>query len=82
MKKLFTLALAALERCGKSSDHTEAATVTPEAKPNSPFCKRSGISPFMKNTMADPSMVPNNGINSPIISGISLIRLMGPVGLI
>jgi len=50
---------------GINSDHTEAATITPEAKPRSDFCTRGDISSFMKNTKAEPSIVPNNGISSP-----------------
>ena len=61
---------------GISSDHTEAATITPEAKPNSDFCKRGDMSFFMKKTNAAPSIVPNKGINKltviPILSVIFL----------
>ncbi len=53
---------------GISSDHTDAATMTPDAKPNSDFCRRTDISPFMKNTKAEPSIVPSNGISSPMIN--------------
>ena len=52
---------------GMSSDHTEAATITPEAKPNSDFCKRGDMSFFMKKTNEAPNIVPNNGINSPTV---------------
>lgn len=52
---------------GMSNDHTEAATITPEAKPNSDFCKRGDMSFFMKKTNEAPSIVPNNGINNPIV---------------
>ena len=33
-----------------SNDHTDAATITPEAKPNSDFCTRADISSFIKKT--------------------------------
>ena len=52
---------------GMSKDHTEAATITPEAKPNNDFCNRADISSFIMNTKAEPSIVPNNGIRSPMI---------------
>ena len=52
---------------GMSKDHTDAATITPEAKPNNDFCSRADISSFIKNTKADPSIVPNSGMRSPTI---------------
>ena len=48
---------------GMSSDQTEAATMTPDAKPIRIFCSRSGIAFFIKKTNADPSAVPRNGIS-------------------
>ena len=48
---------------GMISDHMEAATITPEAKPKRNFCRRGDISSFMKNTNAAPSIVPRKGIN-------------------
>ena len=53
---------------GISSDHTEAATITPDAKPSKDFCIRADISSFMKNTKAEPSIVPSSGISSPMIN--------------
>ena len=53
---------------GMSSDHTEAATITPEANPSSDFCTSAGISCFMKNTNAAPVIVPSSGSVSAIIS--------------
>ena len=53
---------------GISSDHTDAATITPDAKPNNDFCNRSEISFFIKNTKAEPSIVPSSGISNPIIN--------------
>ena len=49
---------------GMSSDHTEAATITPEAKPNNDFCANTGMPLFMKNTKAEPKTVPRNGISN------------------
>ena len=53
-----------------SSDHTDAATITPEAKPSNVFCKRGDISSFIRKTKAAPSMVPINGMSNPITSVI------------
>ena len=47
---------------GISSDHTEAATITPDAKPRRAFWSSAGISFRMKNTKAEPNAVPANGI--------------------
>jgi hypothetical protein len=52
----------------KTDSETDAATITPDAKPNNVFCSFTDISPFIKNTKAEPSIVPSNGINSPIIN--------------
>ncbi len=49
---------------GINSDQIDAATITPEAKPKSVFCKRSGIFSFMKKTKAAPIIVPKKGISS------------------
>ena len=62
------LSIEAISMAGISSDHTDAATITPEAKPNNVFCSRADISSFMKNTKAEPSIVPSSGISSPIIN--------------
>jgi hypothetical protein len=58
---------------GMSNDHTEAAIITPEAKPNSDFCNLGDMSFFMKKTKAAPSMVPNKGINKPIAVPIMVV---------
>ena len=50
---------------GISSDQTEAAIITPEAKPSSSFSSFSFILFFIRNTIAAPSVVPAKGINSP-----------------
>ena len=39
--------------------------MTPEAKPSSPFCRRSGSMPRRKKAHAAPSVVPMNGIMRP-----------------
>ena len=52
---------------GIRSDHTEAATITPEANPINAFCSLSGIFSFMKNTKPLPIIVPISGSSSPII---------------
>ena len=61
---------ASISIAGMSSDHTDAATITPEAKPRSDFCSRTDISPRMKNTKAEPSIVPSSGTSSPMINVI------------
>ncbi len=52
---------------GISSDHTEAATITPAAKPVSPFCTCGAMPRRIMNTHAEPSAVPKNGNNMPTI---------------
>lgn len=37
-----------------------------DAKPSSAFCRRSGMSRFIKNTNDAPSIVPNRGMRRPI----------------
>ena len=54
-------------------DHTDAATITPDAKPSSDFCSRADISFRIKNTKAEPSIVPSSGINSPIINVVVIV---------
>ena len=58
---------ALISIAGMSNDHTDAATITPEAKPSNDFCSRMDISSFIKNTKAEPSIVPNSGIRSPMV---------------
>ena len=65
---------------GISSDHTDAATITPDAKPSKVFCNLTDISSFMKNTKAEPSMVPSRGINSPTMSVIIFFSFNGCKG--
>ena len=51
---------------GMRRDHTEAATITPDANPSRAFWTGAGISFLMKNTNADPRAVPRNGIISAV----------------
>jgi hypothetical protein len=48
-----------------SNDHTDAATITPEANPNKDFCTIGLKSLFKKNTQPAPNVVPKNGIKIP-----------------
>ena len=50
---------------GISRLRTDAATITPAAKPVSARCTVSLSVLFMKNTQAAPSDVPRNGIKMP-----------------
>ena len=51
---------------GMSSDQTEAATITPEAKPSSARLTRSPRPSRSRKTHAAPSAVPRNGSHTPI----------------
>ena len=66
---------ASISIAGISSDHTDAATITPEAKPNNVFCTRGDRSSFMKKTNAAPSIVPSRGISSPRINVVVIIEM-------
>ena len=55
-----------ISMAGIRRDHTEAATITPEANPSRTFCTSAGMSFFMKNTKADPSVVPRKGTRSAV----------------
>ena len=57
---------------GMSSDHTEAATITPEAKPSSVRSSSGDICPRMKNTNAEPSTVPNSGKRRMMIKPVAI----------
>ena len=50
---------------GKRRLHTDAAVITPAAKPSSAHSVLFRISFFIKNAQADPSAVPNSGNNTP-----------------
>ena len=52
---------------GIRSDHTDAATMTPDAKPRRPFSTFCRIPFLIKYTHAAPSVVPANGIRIPRI---------------
>ena len=52
---------------GIRSDHTEAATMMPEANPRSIFWMTGLISFCTKNTQPAPMVVPRNGIKIPKI---------------
>ena len=54
---------SAIEIEGRSNDQTEAAIITPEAKPNKVFCRWELISFLIKKTKAEPITVPSKGIN-------------------
>ena len=54
----------AISMAGIKSDQTEAAIITPEANPRRSFSIFLCI-PRIKNTMADPRVVPAKGINNP-----------------
>ena len=56
-----------MSMAGIRSDQTEAATITPDAKPRSVFCTFSFSASLRRNTQAAPAVVPMNGINSPHI---------------
>lgn len=51
---------------GIRSDHTEAATITPEANPKRIFSSLAFNSFFKKKTVAEPKRVPKNGMESKI----------------
>ena len=55
----------AISIAGIRSDHTDAAIITPDANPSNSFCTFSFISFRIKNTIAEPNVVPANGIKIP-----------------
>ena len=56
---------SAISIAGIRSDHTDAAIMTPDANPSSVFSSFCFISFLIKNTIAEPSTVPENGISIP-----------------
>ncbi len=56
---------------------TEAATITPAANPVSALCNLSSILLFSRNTQAEPSEVPKNGISIP--NAISVFTVITPL---
>ena len=57
---------SAMSMAGIISDQTEAAIITPEAKPSSSRCRPGFTPPFRKNTKQEPNAVPRNGISMPM----------------
>ena len=57
--------LVAISREGINKDQTEAATITPEAKPSNDFSTLLLILFFIKKTTAAPNKVPIKGIVIP-----------------
>ena len=55
-----------ISMAGINNDHTEAATITPEANPSNDFCRRTDIPSRIRNTKAAPDIVPSRGINNPM----------------
>ena len=55
--KMLLPASSAISMAGMSSDHTDAAIITPAAKPRNTFCMVWDISFLKKNTMPAPSTV-------------------------
>jgi len=55
---------------GIIKDHTEAATITPDANPSNIFWSIAGISCFIKNTKAEPRAVPRKGISKAVNTGL------------
>lgn len=62
---------------GNMSDQIDAATITPEAKPNKVFSKRAGMDLRIRNTKADPIVVPRKGISMAIITPIITCEYYG-----
>ena len=52
---------------GIISDHTDAASITPDAKPGSSFSRFWFTLFLIRNTIALPDIVPINGINIPAV---------------
>lgn len=52
---------------GIISDHTDAASITPDAKPGSSFSSFLLILFLIRKTIALPDIVPINGINIPAV---------------
>ncbi len=55
---------------GIRRDHTDAAIITPDANPNKNFSTFLFISSFIRKTIAEPIVVPMNGIKSPKYNSI------------
>ena len=70
-------ARSAISMAGISSDHTIAASITPEAKPSIPFFSPERSSFFMQNTAAAPAAVPKKGSRTP--TAVSQIKVKAPL---
>ena len=68
--------LEPISMAGIMSDQTDAATMTPDAKPRRAFWSPSGMSFFMKNTKADPRAVPRKGIIKAVKTAFMLFAIM------
>ena len=65
---------SAISMAGIRRDHTDAAIITPAAKPSITCSSRVFILAFRKNTMAAPTAVPRKGIITITNSSISVLR--------
>ena len=71
-----TFCCSASSMAGMMSDQTEAAIMTPEAKPRSSFWIPGLTSPFRKKTKQEPRAVPRKGMSMPraVLRVSSMIR--------
>lgn len=69
--QVILLCCSAISKDGIIKDHIDAAIITPDAKPNNNFSTLGLILFFIKITIAEPKVVPINGINNPIINPIN-----------
>ena len=58
---------------GMRSDHTDAAIITPDAKPSSSFCTHADIPSRSRKTIAAPRVVPTKGSSRPYITSLCII---------
>ena len=61
-----------ISMAGIRRDHTEAATMTPEAKPRRAFCTLGLKACLKKNTQEAPAAVPIKGIIIPMNISIAI----------
>ena len=70
---------------GINKDHTDAAIITPDAKPNNNFSNLGAILSFSRKTIAAPSVVPIKGIantnNSDVLIFIVILLSLLPTYL-
>ena len=67
---------SAISMDGINNDQTEAAIITPDANPNRIFSTFLFSLFFIRNTIAEPSVVPKNGINNPVNTFIYFLPLI------